>query len=83
MLANPFRLSKISYRWKNGSGLGVKNSCEFECTLRLDKNIKNPEQSSFYNSIEPIRYRTVEAKRYGLKELICERQKRLFTLQQQ
>jgi hypothetical protein len=80
MLANPFRLSKINYRWKNASGLGVKNSCEFECTLRLGKDVRNPEHSSFYNTIEPIRHCTVEKQRYNMKELICERQKRLFTL---
>jgi hypothetical protein len=80
MRANPFRLSKINYRWQNKSGLGVKNSCEFECTLRFDKNVRNPEESTFYNTIEPIRYCSVEKRKYELKELICQRQKRLFTL---
>ncbi len=43
MSANPFRLSKINYRWNGNSGLGIKTNCEFECTLRLSKDTKNPE----------------------------------------
>lgn len=80
MYANPFRLSKINYRWNKSSGLGIKANCEFECTLRLDKNKRNPEESTFYNTIEPIRYKTVEEKRYDLKDLVCQRQQKLFTL---
>lgn len=59
MFANPFRLSKINYRWNGRSGLGVKTGCEFECTLRLSKDVRNPEESKFENRVEPIRYRTV------------------------
>lgn len=42
MVANPFRLSKAYYRWHNTSGAGVRADCEFECTLRLSKNDRNP-----------------------------------------
>lgn len=80
MYANAFRLSKINYRWNKSSGLGIKVNCEFECTLRLDQDKRNPEESNFYNTIEPIRYKTVEEKRYDLKDLVCQRQKKLFTL---
>jgi len=80
MNANQFRLSKASYRWNNTSGASIRADCEFECTLRLHKNVKNPELSSFNNTVRPIRYKTVEEKVYDPKELICRRQRKTFTL---
>ncbi len=67
MRANPFRLSKINYRWHNTSGLGVRNACEFECGLRLWKDCANPEASGFNNTITPKRLQTIEPRRYKEK----------------
>ena len=59
MRANPFRLSKINYRWHKASGAGVKAACEFECGLRLFKDVANTESSSFNSTVSPIQHMTI------------------------
>jgi hypothetical protein len=63
--------------------MGTKEVCEFECSLRMDssKGELNPEMSSFNNTIRPIRLKTLEPTRYNPKDLVCDRQRRLFTLE--
>ena len=82
---NPFRLSKAYYRWHHRSGLGVREGCQFECNLRLSKRcetLNNPEQSGFKNQISPIQFR-VEKKKYKESDLVCSRQRKVFTMEVQ
>lgn len=73
------RVSNALYMWHNRSGLNTKNGCFFESSLR-ETSTQFYKRNTFKNLFNPIHKPLIEQKSYKENELICHRQKRLFTL---
>ena len=79
MHGRAMRLTNASYRWVKGSGMGKKQSTEFECSLRnYQPEMACPEEDNFDIKIKPVKYKDIKPKTYSKQELICPRQQRIF-----